>query len=73
MEKRTKQSKKGFIIIESILLLLTIGTLLGTYYFYNKLENLNKEYNELDKKKLKKNEELSEINKQINNLDTKIE
>lgn len=73
MEKRTKQSKKGFIIIESILLLLTIGTLLGTYYFYNKLENLNKEYNELDKKKLKKNEELSDINKQINNLDTQIE
>jgi len=83
MAKKSKASKTRFIIIESSLLLLITISLFGTYYFYNKISNLDKkyvvlknEYNKIKDEYSKKNNQSIELSKTIdeyNNIDSTIE
>lgn len=83
MEKSVKSSKKGFLIIESIFLILILCTLFGTYFFYNKLDELKYKSNELNsilvKEKniyLDKKNEISLLNNKLEeykNIDNEIE
>ena len=83
MGKRVRKSKKRFLIIESILLVLIIISLFGTYYFYSKLDTSKKDY-EKNKKDYKsvsdtyksKEDELSKVKSELEsykNIDGKIE
>ena len=83
MEKRVRKSKKGFLIVESILIILIIISLFGTYYFYSKLDTSKKDY-EKNKKDYKsvsdtyksKEDELSKVKTELESykdIDGKIE
>ena len=83
MGKRVKESKKGFLIIELILVLLICFSLVGSYYFYNLLneekidyKKYSKSYNKTDTSLKEVTGKLSEVNTQLDsykNIDSKIE
>ena len=73
MEKGIKESKTGFIIIEIFLLLLIIISLLGAYYFHDKLQNLDNEYKNLKTTYENKNTEYSKSIEQLNSLTKSID
>ena len=73
MAKCTKSSKKGFIITESILLILILCSSFGAYYFYNKFNELKKEADELNSIFIKDSSIYSDKEKKIKLLDKNID
>ena len=72
MAKSVKSSKKEFLILESILIISIIFSLLCTYYFHNKLKELNNKSNELDSILIKDNSVYADKEKEIEALDKQI-
>lgn len=73
MEKSVKSSKKGFLIIESIFLILILCTLFGTYFFYNKLNELKNKSNELNTILIKEKNIYLDKKNELSLLDNKLE